>query len=65
MAVLKLARLPRGTNRNRTLRRPAAGPEDIVVCVAVEQLFRRFWQSWQKQMMRERQWAAAAGPAPA
>jgi hypothetical protein len=44
--MFKLMRLPRGTNRNRTLKRPSEWPEEEVDLAEVEHLFRRFWQRW-------------------
>ena len=43
---LKLMRLPRGTNRNRTLRRMAEVCEEEMDFSEVERLFRRFWRQW-------------------
>jgi len=44
--MLKLMKLPHGTNRNRTLRRQAEMREEEVDFTEVERLFRRFWQQW-------------------
>ncbi len=44
--MLKLMRLPHGTNRNRTLRRPTDAQEEEVDFAEVERLFRRFWRQW-------------------
>lgn len=46
MAMLKLMRLPHGTNRNRTLRRATDAQEEEVDFAEVERLFRRFWRQW-------------------
>ena len=45
--TLKLTRLPHGTNRNRTLRRPVELQDDEVDLAELGRLFRRFWRRWQ------------------
>jgi len=49
MVRLRLTRVLRGPNRNRTLRRFADASAAPVDAVEVEQLFRRFWQIWRAQ----------------
>jgi len=44
--MLKLMRLPHGTNRNRTLRRVVDAREEEVDFAEVERLLRRFWRQW-------------------
>ena len=51
--MLKLMRLPRGTNRNRTLHRPPDAPFDDVDYAVVDDLFRRFWQQVRRSNLRE------------
>jgi hypothetical protein len=41
-------RLPRGTNRNRILRRPVDGEDEEVDLAEVEDLFRRFWREFRR-----------------
>ena len=43
--MLKLTRFPRGTNRNRTLKRQRRADleEEVDSAAEVERLFRRFW----------------------
>lgn len=57
--MLKLSRIPRGSNANRTLKRNEEGgvkggapPEETVV---VEEAFKRFWKdrSWRQQEQGE------------
>jgi hypothetical protein len=43
-------RLPRGTNRNRTLRRPTEVAAEEVDMTEVEDLFRRFWREFRRSM---------------
>ena len=43
--MLKLARFPRGTNRNRTLKQKSLHlQEEIDSTVVLERIFRRFWR---------------------
>ena len=44
--MLKLMRLPHGTNRNRTLRQQVEFKEEEVDFVEVDRLFHRFWHQW-------------------
>lgn len=44
--MLKLMRLPHGTNRNRTLRRPMEMQKEEMNFAEIEQLLRRFWCRW-------------------
>lgn len=46
--MLRLMRLPRGTNRNRTLRRPVEVAAEEVDMTEVEDLFRRFWREFRR-----------------
>ncbi len=49
--MLKLIRLPHGTNRNRTLRRQVEFKEEEVDFVEVDRLFRRFWRQWHSRSL--------------
>ena len=49
--MLKLMRLPHGTNRNRTLRRPVEYKEEEVDFVEVGRPFRRFWHQWHSRSL--------------
>ncbi len=51
--MLKLMRLPHGTNRNRTLRRPVEMHEEEVNFAEVEQLLRRFWRRWRLKALQQ------------
>jgi len=55
---LKLANLPYGTNRNRTVRRD--GSTEQVNLDDVEALFRRFWKVWRSHRRREQETIASA-----
>ncbi len=46
--MLKLQRLPRGSNRNRVLHRPTDATFVELDYASVEELFRRFWQEYRQ-----------------
>ena len=50
--MLKLTRLPHGTNRNRALRRPVDSRQAEVDLAESQRLFRRFWKLWQAPQRR-------------
>ena len=53
MSMLKLMRLPHGTNRNRTLRRTVEFKEEEIDLAEVERLFRRFWHQWRARTLAD------------
>ncbi len=61
--MLKLMRLPHGTNRNRTLRRSVEEHEEEVNFAEVEQLLRRFWHRWRLKTLQPQVAATAANTA--
>ena len=50
-SMLKLMRLPHGTNGSRTLRPQVEYKEEEVDFVEVESLFRRFWHQWHSRTL--------------
>lgn len=48
--MLRLMRLPRGTNRNRTLRRGTEAGDEDVSLEEVQRVFRRFWRFWEERV---------------
>ena len=47
--VLKLRRLPNGTNHNRTACPRIESSDEAVDSVELKRIFCRFWNAWQKE----------------
>ena len=61
--MLKLMRLPHGTNRNRTLRRAVDEQEEEMNFAEVEQLLRQFWRRWRLKRLQPQAAATVAAAA--